>query len=164
MHNAGQSYDSLAMMMDQSKAEAAMQGYTRIFPDSRVDSVARYEAGEGPEGTVKHGRFTLAGQPIVAMDSHLAHDVTFNEGVSLQVMCKDQAEIDRYWSALSEGGTPSVCGWLKDRFGFSWQIVPASIATWMASADTADRDRAFQAVMRMTKLDIAQIQAAFEGR
>jgi predicted 3-demethylubiquinone-9 3-methyltransferase (glyoxalase superfamily) len=76
------------------QAEAAMQAYTRIFPNSRVDAVARYEPGEGPEGTVKHGRFTLAGQPLVAMDSHVAHDVTFNEGVSFQVMCKDQAEIE----------------------------------------------------------------------
>jgi predicted 3-demethylubiquinone-9 3-methyltransferase (glyoxalase superfamily) len=149
----------------QGKAEAAMQAYTRVFPDSRVDRVQRYAAGEGPEAMVKHGRFTLAGQPMVAMDNHrAAADMTFNEGVSLQVMCKDQAEIDRYWTSLSEGGQPGVCGWLKDRFGLSWQIVPRAIAAWMTSADTAARDRAFQAVMKMKKLDIAGIQAAFDGR
>jgi predicted 3-demethylubiquinone-9 3-methyltransferase (glyoxalase superfamily) len=146
------------------RAEAAIQAYTRLFPDGRVDSLQRYAAGEGPEGSIKHGRFVVAGQLVVAMDSHVAHGITFNEGVSLQVMCKDQAEIDRYWAALSEGGEPGVCGWLKDRFGLSWQVVPAGIAAWMTSADTAARDRAFEAVMRMKKLDIAAIQAAFDGR
>ncbi len=149
----------------QGQAEAAMQAYTRIFPESRVERVEHYAAGEGPEASVKHGRFTLAGQPMVAMDNHRdAQGTTFNEGISLQVMCKDQAEVDRYWSALGEGGQPSMCGWLKDRFGVSWQIVPRAIASWMISADTAARDRAFHAVMKMKKLDIAAIQAAFDGR
>jgi predicted 3-demethylubiquinone-9 3-methyltransferase (glyoxalase superfamily) len=146
------------------RAGAAIEAYTHIFPASRVDRVEKYGAGEGPEGTIKHGRFVLDGQPMVAMDSHAAHDFTFNEGLSLQVMCKDQAEIDRYWDALAEGGQTSMCGWLKDRFGLSWQVVPSSIASWMSSKDTAARDRAFNAVMRMTKLDIAKIQAAFDGR
>jgi predicted 3-demethylubiquinone-9 3-methyltransferase (glyoxalase superfamily) len=146
------------------RAEAAITAYTGIFPDSRVDRLQRYAPGQGPEGTIMHGRFVLAGQPMTAMDSHTSHDITFNEGLSLQVMCKDQAEVDRYWSALSEGGEPSMCGWLKDRFGLSWQVVPDAIATWMTSADTAARDRAFHAVMRMKKLDIAAIQAAFDGR
>ena len=146
------------------RAGAAIEAYARTFPGSRVDRLERYGAGEGPAGTIKHGRFVLDGQPLVAMDSHTTHDITFSEGLSLQVMCKDQAEIDRYWTALCEGGKPSMCGWLKDRFGLSWQIVPASIAKWMASKDMAARDRAFNAVMRMTKLDIAQIQEAFEGR
>jgi predicted 3-demethylubiquinone-9 3-methyltransferase (glyoxalase superfamily) len=146
------------------RAGAAIEAYTHIFPASRVDRVEKYGAGEGPEGTIKHGRFVLDGQPVVAMDSHMANGFTFNEGLSLQVMCKDQAEIDRYWDALAEGGQTSMCGWLKDRFGLSWQVVPSSIGAWMTSKDAAARDRAFNAVMRMTRLDIAKIQAAFDGR
>jgi predicted 3-demethylubiquinone-9 3-methyltransferase (glyoxalase superfamily) len=147
------------------RAEEAMQTYARIFPGGRVDTVARYAAGEGPEGQVKHGRFVLAGQDLVAMDSHRENGFTFNEAISLQVMCKDQGEIDRYWSALSaDGGEEGPCGWLKDRFGVSWQVVPAGIAAWMTSPDAAARDRAFAAVMRMKKLDVAAIQAAFDGK
>jgi predicted 3-demethylubiquinone-9 3-methyltransferase (glyoxalase superfamily) len=146
------------------QADAAMRAYTRIFPDSRVDRVEHYGAGEGPETMIKHGRFVLGGQPMVVMDNHREDAMTFNEAVSLQVMCKDQAEIDRYWNALLEGGQPSMCGWLKDRFGLSWQVVPAAITAWMTSADTAARDRAFHAVMQMRKPDIAALQAAFDGR
>jgi predicted 3-demethylubiquinone-9 3-methyltransferase (glyoxalase superfamily) len=146
------------------RADEAMHTYARIFPDAAVEMISRYTGGDGPEGWVKHGRFVLAGQPMIAMDSHVENQFTFNEGISLEVMCEDQGEVDRYWSALSDGGQPGPCGWLKDRFGVSWQVVPARIAEWMASRDTAARDRAFNAVMRMKKLDIAAIQAAFEGR
>jgi predicted 3-demethylubiquinone-9 3-methyltransferase (glyoxalase superfamily) len=100
---------------------------------------------------------------MVAMDAHGPHGFVFNEALSLQVMCKDQAELDRYWETLSEGGTQSVCGWLKDRFGLSWQVVPESIAAWMASNDTAARDRAFAAMMTMKKLDIATLDRALRG-
>ncbi len=148
----------------QGRAEEAMQTYARIFDGGRIDHVERYQAGEGPEGTVKHARFVLLGQPMVAMDSPIEHGFTFSEALSLQVMCKDQAEVDRYWSALSEGGSEGPCGWLKDRFGVSWQIVPEGIADWMASEDTQARDRAFSAVMGMQKLDIAAIEAAFKGQ
>jgi predicted 3-demethylubiquinone-9 3-methyltransferase (glyoxalase superfamily) len=146
------------------KAEEAMKTYAAIFPGGRIEDIARYSAGEDPEGTVKHGRFVIAGQDMVAMDSHIDHGFTFNEGLSLQVMCKDQSEVDRYWKALSEGGEQGPCGWLKDRYGLSWQVVPDRIAEWIASKDVAARDRAFGAVMQMKKLDIAAIQAAFEGR
>lgn len=145
------------------KAEEAMRTYASIFPRSEVRSVERYAAGEGPVGTVKHGRFVLRGQELTAMDSHVSHDITFNEAVSLQVMCSDQSEIDRYWEALSDGGEQGPCGWLKDRFGLSWQVVPTDIAEWLASEDVAARDRAFQAMLTMGKLDIAALQAAFEG-
>ena len=145
------------------QAEAAMRGYASIFPEGRIITVARYEPGEGPEGTVKHGRVALAGQEMIAMDSHINHGLTFNEAISLQVMCEGQDELDRYWDALSKAGEKGPCGWLKDRFGVSWQVVPSSIADWMTSKDTAARDRAFDAVMRMKKLDIAAIQAAFDG-
>jgi predicted 3-demethylubiquinone-9 3-methyltransferase (glyoxalase superfamily) len=146
------------------RAEEAMRAYTRILPGGRIESVEKYAPGEGPEGTVKHGRFVIAGRPMVAMDSHLKHGVTFNEAISLQLMCADQAEVDRCWSALGEGGQPGPCGWLKDRFGLSWQIVPARMNEWMASDDEAARDRAFTAMLGMGKLDLAGLQRAFDGR
>jgi predicted 3-demethylubiquinone-9 3-methyltransferase (glyoxalase superfamily) len=145
------------------KAEAAVQHYARIFPEGHIVKVERYRAGEGPEGTIKHGKFALAGQELVAMDSHVDHGFTFNEGLSLQVMCEDQKELDYYWDTLSEGGKKGPCGWLKDCFGVSWQIVPSRISEWMTSEDTAARDRAFGAVIRMEKLEIAAIQSAFDG-
>ena len=146
-----------------TQAESAMQTYTGIFPDSRIARIERYAAGEGTEGTVKHGRFVVAGQEMVAMDSHIDHGFTFNEALSLQVMCADQAEIDRYWAALSDGGEPGPCGWVKDRFGLSWQICPREIAAWMTSEDAAARDRAFAAMLTMGKLDLAGLRAAFAG-
>jgi predicted 3-demethylubiquinone-9 3-methyltransferase (glyoxalase superfamily) len=145
------------------RAGDAMRRYAGIFPGGRIDSVERYAAGEGPPGSVKHGRFAVAGQELVAMDSHVDHGVTFNEALSLQILCEDQAELDRYWDALAEGGEHGPCGWLKDRFGLSWQVVPTTIAEWMASTDTAARDRAFEAMMQMTKLDIDALRRAYEG-
>lgn len=145
------------------RAEEAIQAYTRIFPDGRIESIERYAADQGPEDTVMHGRFAIAGLEMAAMDSHIEHGFTFNEAISLQVMCKDQDEVDRYWAALSEGGEKGPCGWLKDRFGLSWQIVPAGISDWMTSKDVAARDRAFHAMMGMTRPDIAALQAAFDG-
>lgn len=146
------------------RAEEAMRFYAGIFPGGRIDRIERYAAGEGPPGTVKHGRFALAGQELVAMDSHVDHGFTFNEALSLQVMCDDQAELDRYWDALAEGGEHGPCGWLKDRFGVSWQVVPKALGQWMASTDTAARDRAFEAMLQMKKLDVAALQRAYEGR
>lgn len=145
------------------KAEAALQAYARIFPGGRVDALEKYRPGEGPVGTVKHGRLALGEQELVAMDSHLAHGIAFDEGLSLQVMCEGQPELDRYWAALSEGGAQGPCGWLKDRFGLSWQVVPSGMAAWMASEDAAARDRAFAAMLKMGKLDIAALDRAFRG-
>jgi predicted 3-demethylubiquinone-9 3-methyltransferase (glyoxalase superfamily) len=145
------------------RAEEAMRTHAGIFPGGRVVDVARYAAGEGPEGTVKHGRFVLAGQDLVAMDSHLAHGITFNEALSLQVMCEDQATLDRFWTALGAGGVHGPCGWLKDRFGLSWQVVPAGIDRWMSGDDAAARDRAFAAMLTMGKLDIAALERAWAG-
>jgi predicted 3-demethylubiquinone-9 3-methyltransferase (glyoxalase superfamily) len=106
----------------------------------------------------------IAGQETVAMDSHIQHGSAFNEGLSLQVMCKDQSEVDHHWASLSEGGEQGPCGWLKDRFGLSWQVVPADIVAWLTSKDVAARDRAFEAMMGMSKPDIAALQAAFTGK
>ena len=145
------------------RAEEAMNQYTRVIPDSRIDAVARYTAGEGPEGKVKYGRFTLGDQEMIAMDSHVSHDVTFNEGLSLQVICKDQNHIDRTWAALVDGGQPGRCGWLKDRFGLSWQVVPKEIGQWMASNDVQARDRVFAATMKMGKPDVAALTRALAG-
>ena len=146
------------------RAAEAMRAYTRAFPDGRVHDVTHYEAEEGPSGSVKHGRFSLAGQDMVAMDSHFEHGFAFNEAVSLQVMCADQAEVDRNWATLSDGGEEGPCGWLKDRFGLSWQVVPRGLAEWLASPDGAARDRAFKAMLGMGKLDVTVLQAAFAGR
>jgi predicted 3-demethylubiquinone-9 3-methyltransferase (glyoxalase superfamily) len=145
------------------RAEEAMRAYAEIFPESQVQSIVRYEAGEGPTDTVKHGRVTLAGKTFVAMDSHAPHGFAFNEAISFQVMCHDQTEVDRYYTALSHGGAESRCGWLKDRFGLSWQIVPVDMPRWMTGGDRAARDRAFQAMMTMKKLDIAAMEKAFRG-
>lgn len=147
----------------QGRAYEAMQAYTEIFPDGRIEAVESYVEGEGPKGSVKHGRFIVAGQEMVAMDSHVEHGFSFNEALSLQVMCKDQDEVNRYWDALSDGGEAGRCGWLKDRFGVSWQVVPTAMGRWMGSPDASARDRAFVAMMGMTRLDIATLQAAFDG-
>jgi predicted 3-demethylubiquinone-9 3-methyltransferase (glyoxalase superfamily) len=146
------------------KAEEAMRLYTGVFPNGRIESIDRYGAGEGAEGTVKYARFVLDGQPMAAMDSDAPHEFGFDEGLSLQVMCEDQPEVDRYWEALSQGGEKGPCGWLKDRFGVSWQVVPNNIRDWMTSKDVAARDRAFAAMMKMKKPDIAALDQAFAGR
>jgi predicted 3-demethylubiquinone-9 3-methyltransferase (glyoxalase superfamily) len=146
------------------RALEAMRTYAGIFPGSRVGEVERYGDGEGPVGTVKHGRMVLAGQDLVAMDSHVSNDIKFDEGLSLQVMCAGQAEVDRYWAALSAGGAPGPCGWVKDRFGLSWQVTPEQISRWMAARDPGARDRAFAALMQMGKPDVAALDRAFAGR
>jgi predicted 3-demethylubiquinone-9 3-methyltransferase (glyoxalase superfamily) len=146
------------------RAETAMRTYAGIFPGGRIVDLSRYEAGEGPVGTVKHGRFLAAGLDLVAMDSHVAHGVTFDEGMSLQVICEDQAAVDRYWNALSAGGSQAPCGWLKDRFGVSWQVVPAQVARWLTGGDAAARDRVFAAILPMKKLDVAALERAYAGR
>lgn len=145
------------------RAEEAIQLLTGIFPGGKIEAIERYAAGEGPEDCVKHGRFVLDGQTMVAMDSHGDHRFTFNEGVSLQVMCDGQAEVDRYWDALSEGGEPGQCGWLKDRFGISWQVVPSDFTAWLLSKDTRAWDRAFAVLLEMKKLDVEALRRAFRG-
>lgn len=144
------------------RAEEAIALYTRVFPDSRPLRLERYAEGEGPVGTIKHGRFLLAGQAFAAMDAHGNHPSTFDEGLSLQVLCEGQAEVDRLWAALTDGGSAGPCGWLKDRFGVSWQIVPREMRELLDSPDVPARERAFAAMLEMGKLDLAALERAFK--
>jgi len=145
------------------QAEQAVKLYTSVFKNSRVTSAHRYgDAGPGPKGTVMTMGFELAGQAFVAMNG--GPTFKFAEGISLSVSCETQAEVDYYWDKLLAGGKPSQCGWLKDRFGLSWQIVPTVLGEMMGSPDRAAGKRAADAMMKMVKLDIAALQAAFQGR
>ena len=146
------------------KAEEAMQFYASVFPHSKVRFVARYENGEpSPEGKVKHGEFELFGQTLMALDGYGPHNFSFNEGVSLVVRCDTQEEIDRYWSALSAVPASEQCGWLKDRYGVSWQIVPSAMDEMMRTEDRAALARVTQAFLAMKKFDIAALERAYAG-
>lgn len=145
------------------RAEEALRHYASLFPHGDVPLLSRYEPGEGPAG-IKHGRATLADQPLIAMDAHAPNEHRFTEGISLKVDCAGQAEIDRLWEALTaNGGKPGQCGWLTDRFGVSWQVAPKQLGTWLGGAP-AVRDRVFKALMPMGKLDLAVLAAAYAGR
>lgn len=145
------------------RAREAIDAYVAALPGSRVDFVDTHDGAEGPAGTVKHGRFALAGQPMAAMDSAFDHGFAFNEAVSLQVMCADQDEVDRLWSTLAEGGEHGPCGWLKDRFGVSWQVVPEALTAWLTDPDVAARERTFAALLEMGKLDVEELRRAHAG-
>ncbi|MCG3192782.1 MAG: hypothetical protein DIJKHBIC_02029 [Thermoanaerobaculia bacterium] len=138
------------------RGEEALRLYTSLFPDSAIDGILHYGPNEdGREGTVKHAQFALAGCKFMVMDGPGEHAFTFNEAVSLIIHCHDQAEIDRFWSQLTaNGGTESMCGWLKDPFGVSWQVVPEKISELLA------RPEAIQAMFGMKKLDIAALKNA----
>ena len=145
-------------------AEGAARFYASIFPDSRVArvSVMQSDSPSGPPGSVRVVDFTLMGQRFQAMTAG-KHD-EFNDAMSLMVECDDQAELDRYWKALLKGGGKEVaCGWLNDRFGVRWQLVPRVLNEMMASKDTEASKRATDAMMNMVKLDIGKLEAAFEG-
>jgi predicted 3-demethylubiquinone-9 3-methyltransferase (glyoxalase superfamily) len=145
------------------KAEEANAFYASVFPDSRITRVTTLpsESPSGPPGSVKIVEFVLFGQPLIAMSAGPIDP--FNHAVSFIVNCEDQAEIDRYWNALLDGGSAEQCGWLRDRFGLSWQIVPTILGEMMANSDRAKAKRAADAMMKMVKLDIAALQAAYAG-
>jgi predicted 3-demethylubiquinone-9 3-methyltransferase (glyoxalase superfamily) len=147
------------------KAEEAMRFYSSVFPESHVGDIARYPAGMEPdkEGTIMHGSVTLAGQEFFAMDSAQNHDFTFNEAISLIVNCDSQEEIDRYWYKLSAVPAAEQCGWLKDKFGLSWQITPSDMEQMLRSSSQAQVDRVTQAFLPMKKLDMETIRRAYEG-
>ena len=147
------------------KADEAIKLYTSLFPDSRRGQTARYPAGMEPdeEGTLMFADFQLCGQWFAAMDSARAHDFVFNEAISLLVECETQEEMDRLSDALSAVPEAEQCGWLKDRFGVSWQITPAELQTAMREGSQEQIDRVTRAFLPMKRLDIATIRAAYEG-
>jgi predicted 3-demethylubiquinone-9 3-methyltransferase (glyoxalase superfamily) len=146
------------------EAEEAAKFYSSIFPESRVNRVTALPAASpsGPAGSVKIVDFTLCGQTFQAISAGPLD--AFNHAISFVVHCDDQAEIDRYWNALLEGGKPEQCGWLKDRFGVSWQIVPTQLDGMIADADRTRAGRVAEKMLKMVKLDIAQLKAAYDGR
>src|SRR5438477_8217254 len=146
------------------ESEQAARFYASIFPDSRVDRVTtmQSESPSGPPGSVKVVDFTLFGQRFQAMTAGPRHE--FNDAVSIVVLCEDQAELDRYWNALLEGGgKPQACGWLIDRFGLRWQIVPAVLEKMMRDADPGRSKKVTDAMMQMVKFDIAALENAYRS-
>lgn len=146
------------------KAKEAVEYYASVFPESKVDMLVPYEKGEGDvEGYIKHSRFTLCGQGFMAMDSSGPHEFVFNEAVSLIINCENQEEIDFYWEKLSAVPEAEQCGWLKDKFGVSWQVVPMAMNAMMASGDQEKINRVTQAFLQMKKFDIAALEWAYKG-
>ena len=143
------------------RADEALAHYSSIFKPTHVDGILRYGKNESPdiEGKVKHAQFALNGQKFMIMESAAPHNFTFSEGVSLTIHCETQEEIDHYWNRLTESGEESMCGWLKDKFGVSWQIIPTILSKIMS--DPAKAGKAAQAFMQMRKFNIEQlVQAA----
>jgi predicted 3-demethylubiquinone-9 3-methyltransferase (glyoxalase superfamily) len=144
------------------QAEEAANHYISIFKDSKLGRVGHYtEAGPGPAGTVLTVEFELNGQKFVAVNGGPLF--TFNEAVSFQIHCHDQDEVDYYWSKLSEGGEEVACGWLKDKYGLSWQVTPTVLIDMISDPDPEKAKRATEAMLAMTKFDIAALQKAHAG-
>lgn len=147
------------------KAEEAIHFYTSLFKNSRIEKIERYGAGEegGTEGTVKHAVFQLDGNDFMASESSYAHDFTFNEAISFYVECQTQEEVDHLWNNLSAYPEAEQCGWLKDKYGVSWQIVPKQLGELLEDPDPEKSGRVMQAMLQMKKLDIAGLQRAHAG-
>jgi len=144
-----------------NQAEEAMNFYVSIFKHSKVVSVTRYgEAGPGPKGTVMMATFQLEGQDFYALNG--GPQLSFSPAISLFVNCETQEEVDELWEKLSEGGQTDRCGWLRDKFGLSWQIVPAVLGKIMQDKDPKKSQRVMNAVLQMGKLDIARLKQAYE--
>jgi predicted 3-demethylubiquinone-9 3-methyltransferase (glyoxalase superfamily) len=142
-----------------TQGEEAAEFYTSVFPNSRILKVARYgEAGPRPAGTVMMVEFELDGQTFTALNG--GPQFTFDEAISFQVSCETQDEVDSYWSKLSEGGEEGVCGWLKDRFGLSWQIVPTAVPRLLGGSDPEQAQRVMAAILEMKKIEIAELERA----
>lgn len=140
-------------------AEEAIDFYTSVFPDSKIGQVSRYgEDGPGPAETVMVGTFELFGQEFMVLNG--GPHFKFTEAISFMVHCETQEEVDRYWNALTEGGSESQCGWLKDKFGLSWQIIPTVLGKLLGGPDPEKAQRVMKAMMGMVKLDIAALEAA----
>jgi len=142
-----------------TQAEAAAKFYASVFPNSKILKTARYgEAGPGPKGSVMTVEFELAGQRMIALNG--GPHFKFTEAISLSVDCKDQKEVDRYWNRLSQGGQESMCGWLKDKYGLSWQINPSILGKLLSDKDAKKAKRVMEAMLKMKKIDIAALNAA----
>jgi predicted 3-demethylubiquinone-9 3-methyltransferase (glyoxalase superfamily) len=155
---------SLLFVGDQcGRAEEALRLYTSTFRDSSVNGILRFSPEEtpSPEGLVKHAQFTLEGEVFMVMDSPFEHSFTFNEAVSFMVRCHSQEEIDRFWQALSEDGEEGPCGWLKDRFGVSWQVVPTGLDSMLRDPDPDRVARVTRAFLGMKKLDLEVLEEAY---
>jgi predicted 3-demethylubiquinone-9 3-methyltransferase (glyoxalase superfamily) len=146
------------------KAEEAIHFYISIFKNSGIIQLERYRAGEGPEGAVVHAKFALNGQEFTAMDSHANMPLSFNPAISFVVSCVTQEDVDYYWGRLSEGGDEKAqqCGWLKDRYGLSWQVVPKALDALLTDPNPEKSRRAWQAMLQMKKIDIEALKKAFE--
>jgi predicted 3-demethylubiquinone-9 3-methyltransferase (glyoxalase superfamily) len=142
-----------------TQAEEAAKLYTSIFPNSKILNTARYgDAGPGPKGSVMTVEFELDGQRMIALNG--GPQFKFTEAISLVVDCKDQKEVDHYWSKLLQGGKESRCGWLEDRYGVSWQIVPTVLGRLLSGPDAKKAKRVMEAMLKMKKIDIAALEAA----
>ena len=145
-----------------SEAEQAANFYVSVFPNSKILSVARYgEAGPGPKGSVMTVAFELDGKAFVALNG--GPQFKFSEAISFVVDCKTQEEVDLYWRNLSEGGEQGQCGWLKDRYGLSWQVVPSALGEMMSDPDAKKSKRVMDAMLKMKKLEIAELKKAYLG-
>ena len=145
------------------KAEEAMNFYTSIFKDSKIGNVTRYgKEGPGPEDTVMSATFELDGQEFMALNG--GPQFTFSPAISLYVDCKTQEEVDEVWEKLSEGGEKDRCGWLKDRFGVSWQVIPSALGEMLQDDDPERSGRVMEAMLQMDKIDIAGLKRAHERR
>lgn len=144
------------------QAEEAANYYISIFRDSKLGNIVRYtEAGPGPAGSVVTVEFQLNGQNFVGING--GPEFTFSEAVSFQIFCKDQDEVDYYWSRLTEGGEEVQCGWLRDKYGLSWQVIPSVLTEMLSDQDQAKATRATEAMLSMTKFDIAALEKAYAG-
>jgi predicted 3-demethylubiquinone-9 3-methyltransferase (glyoxalase superfamily) len=144
------------------RAEEAVDFYTSVFDGSRILSTTRYDAGgPGPEGELMSATFELAGQEFMALNG--GSSFRFSQGISLYVDCVDQEEVNDFWERLMEGGEPGPCGWLTDRFGVSWQIIPRALGEMLADEDRERAGRVMQAMLKMSKIEVEGLQRAYEG-
>jgi predicted 3-demethylubiquinone-9 3-methyltransferase (glyoxalase superfamily) len=145
-----------------TQAEEAANFYVRVFPDSKITKISRYlEAGPGPKGSVMTVEFELDGTPFVALNG--GPQFPFTEAISFSVDCKTQEEVDFYWKKLSAGGQQGPCGWLKDKFGLSWQINPTVLGEMLSDPDPAKANRVMEAMLKMKKIDIEKLKKAYRG-
>jgi len=146
----------------EDQAEEAVEFYTSIFANSRIVSTNRHgDAGPGPKGSLLTATFELEGQPFVALNG--GPSFTFSPGISLLVSCETQDEVDEYWEQLSEGGEKGPCGWLTDRFGVSWQVIPRALGEMLSDEDPEKANRVMEAMLQMSKIDLDDLRRAYQA-